>query len=746
MIKKFIRLIFLFFLFTLPALSEVIEKIEISGNNRISENTIINFSQVQIGKNYSDDDFNKFLKNLYNTSFFEKVSFKITNKTLLITVTEFPIIRRILLNGIKSETLRKQILDQLDFKEKGPFNKSLLNDNVNLITNSFKLSGYYFANIEPSFLKINDSTIDLILQIDRGEKASIKNIEFIGDKKFKKRKLLSIITSENDKFWKFLSKKKYLDTQRIDLDKRLLKNFYLENGYYQVNIIDAYSKITGKNNFQLIFNIDAGDKFYFNDLKLNLPDDLDITKFSKLDSYFKEVKGETYNLKIIEKILNEIEQISLLENYEFINANIDEKIINEDKLDLTFSIVETEKVYVDRINIFGNSVTSEQFIRDNFLVDEGDPLNKILYNKSINKLKSTRLFKSVNDEVIIPNDGGLATIDITIEEKPTGEISAAAGYGSDGSSISFGVKENNFKGLGVKLETNLAITEDSIKGLLSYTDPNFLYSDKSLTTSIESTTTDKLTDYGYKSSLNAISLGTSYEYYKDFFFSPQMSISNEKLDTTSTASVAYKKQEGSYFDLNLGYGLNYDKRNRYFQPSDGFMSKWYQKLPLLSDDGALFNSYEISFYREPRDNMIISTNLYAGAVNSLTNDDVRVSKRIYAPSYRLRGFEVGKVGPKDGNDFIGGNYIATFNSSTTLPYLLETLENIDLKLFLDMGNVWGVDYDSSIDDSNKLRSSTGLALEILTPVGPLTFSYAEAITKASTDVTETFKFQLGTTF
>jgi outer membrane protein insertion porin family len=144
--------------------------------------------------------------------------------------------------------------------------------------------------------------------------------------------------------------------------------------------------------------------------------------------------------------------------------------------------------------------------------------------------------------------------------------------------------------------------------------------------------------------------------------------------------------------------------------------------------------------------MVISSGFFIKAVNSITDDDVRVSKRLYVPSSRLRGFETGAVGPKDGSDYVGGNYLATFNTSSTVPFVLQTLESMDLKVFLDVGNVWGVDYSSAIDDSNKIRSSSGVALEILSPIGPLSFSFAEAITKASTDKTETFRFQLGTTF
>ena len=170
-------------------------------------------------------------------------------------------------------------------------------------------------------------------------------------------------------------------------------------------------------------------------------------------------------------------------------------------------------------------------------------------------------------------------------------------------------------------------------------------------------------------------------------------------------------------------------------------------MPIVSNNSSITNLYSITGYNELVDNMVLSTGIFLKSVHSLdSNKDVRVSKRLYVPSKRLRGFESGKVGPKDGNDYVGGNYVATVNASTTLPYILETMENVDLKLFLDVGNIWGVDYDSSIDESNKIRSSSGLALEIFSPIGPINFSYAEAITKASTDKTESFRFQLGTTF
>ncbi len=745
MFKYFLIIIFLLSQIQ-SSYAEILYKYEVIGNDRVSKQTIINFTDSDINQDLLNKDLDLILKKLYETTFFEDVSLNLTDGVLKITVKEYPIIQQIIINGIKAQnqvdTLKKAIL----LKEKNPYNKTFVKQDLQKMLTIMKTSGFYFAKIEVSEQVNNNNTVNIIYDIERGDKAVIKKIKFIGDKKFKDRKLHSIITTEESKFWKFVSRGKYLDEARIELDKRLLKNFYLNKGYYQVNVENAYTQILDKKNFSLVFKIDAGKKFVFNDLKFIIPDDFDKEKFNDVTKVFKELKNSTYSYRKIEKILDEIDIISMQENYEFIDAKVKETVVDDDKIDFTFFIKESEKFFVERINIFGNNVTQEEFIRNQLIVDEGDPFNVLLHNKSINKLKSKNIFGSTEYKIRDGSEDGLKIIDIIVSEKPTGEISAGAGYGTTGATTSFGIKENNFNGKGINLNTNLSLTEESIRGLFAYTHPNFAYTDRALTTSVESTVTDKEKDYGYKSTLNAISLGTGYEQYKDLYFYPSIAISGENLTTTATASADYKKQEGSYFDALFNYSITYDKRNSSYQPTDGFKSTWIQKLPLLSDNANILNGYEITTYKEIIDDMVFSAGFYSRAVNALGDKDVRVSKRLFIPKSKLHGFEPGKVGPKDGSDYVGGNYVTTFNTSSTVPYLFQTLENIDLKVFFDAANIWGVDYSSSINDSNEIRSAFGAAVEVLTPVGPLSFSLSQPITKASGDKTETFRFQLGTTF
>ena len=356
-----------------------------------------------------------------------------------------------------------------------------------------------------------------------------------------------------------------------------------------------------------------------------------------------------------------------------------------------------------------------------------------MLTKSINNLKSLNIFGSVEYD-LVKNEKNENIFNITIEEKPTGEIFAAAGTGTSGGTFGFGVKENNFLGKNISLETNLRMDEETLKGKFSVINPKWNYTDRSLIASVESSTTDRMGDFGYETSTTGFSFGSSWEQYDDLFFTPKLSSYYEKLDTIQTASDKLKKQEGEYFDTSFSYGLILDKRNRKYQTTDGYASKFNQRVPLISDDYAFFNSYDYTTFNQIKE-VVNRFSFQAKAINSLTDEDVRISKRLNIPSKRLRGFEPGKIGPKDGGDYIGGNYAASLNASTTLPEFGTNLETIDFQLFFDAANVFGVDYDSSIDKS-KIRTSFGFGIDWFTPIGPLNFSIAQPISKADSDKTE----------
>ena len=745
MLKLILKVIIIILIYQKPTFSKDYNNVLINGNNRISNETILVFAKIPLTKNLDDSSLNIILKNIYKSNFFNDVSVKISNNDLIIEVAEYPLIQNLFIEGVKAKKIKKKIEDVLLLKSRSPFNNINLKKDLITIQNLLKDMGYYFSTISTLLDDLDDNKLDLSYNITLGNKAKISKISFLGDKVFKDRVLRNIIISEEYKFWKVVTGKKFLNENLINYDQRLLKNYYKNNGYYNVIVESSFAKYLGDDEFEVVYNISAGKKFFFNDLKVILPIDYNPSNFKKLNSIFDDLKGEKYALNSIEKILNEIDKIVLIEEFEFLNASVSEQI-NDNLIDLIFNIEESEKFYIEKINIYGNNITRENVIRNNLYADEGDGFNDLLNKRSINNIKSLNIFSKVDSEILTGSSDNNKIINISVEEKATGEISAGAGVGSSGASVGFGVKENNFLGRGIEFGSDLRLSKESIKGILSLNNPNYNGTNKSLNLSLESSVADRLENFGYKSNKTGFSIGSGFEYYEDLFLKVGVSSYAERIKADSNASDAIKKQKGSFFDTFMNYTLDYDKRNQRFQTTDGYRSIFTQNIPLISNTFSLTNTFDYKIYNEWLNENIASFGFFAKATNSLSNKNVKLSERLFAPSSKLRGFEPGKVGPIDGKDYIGGNYLMILNASTTLPQILPNLQNADFSIFLDAATMWGTDYNTSLGQDNRIRSSVGIAIDIFTPIGPLNFSLAEALSHDSKDITQTFRFNLGTTF
>ncbi len=740
---KLLILIFTFIFLISPTYSNEIS-VKITGNERVSEETIKMFGSITPDMNINLKKINNILKKLYETNFFDDVSISFQNNLLLINVVEKPIIVDINYNGIKNKELRQIISENRILKPRSSYDEISLKKDQNKIISTLKDSGYYFAVISSKIEKLDKNKLNIIYEINLGEKSKIKRISFIGNKIFKDKKLRNVIISEEYKFWKFISGRKFLNKDIISLDMRLLKNFYLNRGYKNVEINSSFAKLINENEFELIFNITPNKKIFFNKIDLVLPSDFKSEVFENIYELFEDLKGEPFSLSTQEKIIEQIETISLTEQFESPKITIEENII-ENQLDIQFLIKESDKFYVNKINIFGNNVTQESVIRNQLLLDEGDPYNEILYTKSINRIKSLNFFKETSAE-IIDNDNGNKSINILVQEKPTGEIALGAGAGTNGTTIGFSVKENNFLGKGINIINSIKLSEDSVKGQFNLKNPNYNNSDKSINFGIQALEIDRLSAFGYKTNKTGFSFGTGFEYLKDLNLDINVENFYEKISTDGSASTLQKTQEGNYFDSFLELDLDYDKRNQRYDTNAGFRNFYSIKLPVVSDTKTLSNSLNYKYFTELYENNITTASIMILTANSISGENIKLSERLFVPGYKLRGFENGKIGPKDGNDFIGGNFVSSANITTTVPQILNNYQNLDIVLFFDAANVWGVDYSSAIDDGSAIRSSLGFAVDWSTAVGPLTFSFAQPILKENTDVTETFRFNLGTTF
>tara|TARA_B100000575_G_C23131284_1_gene656258 strand:+ start:824 stop:3073 length:2250 start_codon:yes stop_codon:yes gene_type:complete len=723
--------------------ADIIKNIFINGNERVSDETVIMFSKIKIGDEVTQKSLNDAVKELFSTNYFKDINFSIDGGNLTINLIENPIIQKIQINGIEEDKIYENLKQITSKVEKYPFVKNKISEQNDLLKTLLKSYGYYFVELETLINTNDNNSVDLIYNFELGEIAKIKKIKFVGNKIFRDNTLRNVIISEEAKFWKFITRNKFLNTDRIKLDTSRLKSFYQNRGFFLADIKSATAVINEDNQFELIFNINAGSKYFFNEIKISDDQNLIDQNFTIFFKKFKKLKGKKYSKKVLNNLINEINQFTLNNDFIFVNSKYSEIIKKDNLIDVIINFDEVDKQFVERINILGNFITDEKVIRNSLIVDEGDPYNEILFNKSIQNLKSKNIFKTVEYSSDTNNQQN-KIIDIKVEEKATGEIFAGAGTGTAGTSLSAGIKENNYLGLGITLDANATITDDSIKGKFSVLNPNYKNSDKSIKTVIESSVDDFMSTSGYKTNRTGFSLGTEFEHRSDLFVNIEQSNYYEDLETSSTANNIIKKQEGNYFENLLSYTISYNKLDQNFQPTDGFINRFSQTLPLYSDDKSIENKFTSAAYHSVNDNLILSARFYLKSINSL-DDDVRVSKRVYIPGRLLRGFESGKIGPKDGSQYIGGNYASALNLSSTLPNLFFENENIDFNFFLDLANVWEVDYDSSLD-SNKIRSSSGIAVNWFSAIGPLTFSYAIPLSEATTDVTEKFRFQIGTSF
>ena len=743
MFKKFLIFIFAIFYFSISYSNEINE-IQINGNDRIGKETIIVYGDIDLNKKINEQEVNRILKNLYETNFFEDVKIKIESNTLKIDLKEYPIINQLILVGENSAKLKDEIKKNLNSKEKGSFIKPLITKDIDKIKSFYSSIGYNFSSVEAKFNTIDKKNIDLIFEINRGNQTKISSITFIGDKKIKSKRLKDVIASEEDKFWKFITRNTKFSQSLLNLDIRLLKNYYKSLGYYDVEISSNSAELNKTGDIDLIYSIDAGTRYIINKITTNIDPTFDKKIFFDLEKDFTKLIGDYYSPFKVKKLIDKLDNLIARNGIQFLEYNIEEEISGEN-ISVKLNIFEGEKILVERINVKGNTVTNDSVIRSEIILDEGDPFTEVGLSKSVANIQSRRIFRNVKTNVKDGTSNKLKIIDINVEEMPTGEISAGAGVGTNGGTLAFKISENNWLGEGKRVDFSIDTDQESLEGRLDYNDPNYNFLGNSIGYSIFSENNDR-PNQGYENTLIGASIATKFEQYENIFVSLGLSASYDELKTDSSASSALKKQKGEFTEIAADYGFNYDTRDRTFMPTSGSIIGLFQTLPAYADKNYIDNTFTMSKFISPSENIVIINKYYISAIEGLGDDDVRLNKRKTLSSKRLRGFKRGKFGPKDGKDHIGGNYAAAVNVEMNLPKLLPEATNLDVGVFLDAGNVWGVDYDTSIQDSDKLRSSTGVVANYSSPIGPLSFIFSQNISKASTDETETFNFQLGTTF
>jgi outer membrane protein insertion porin family len=692
---------------------------------------------------------NNLTKKIYDTDFFSDVKISYNQDILTITVSENSVVNFFYINGLKDKDL-DEVNKIISLKENSIFSLSKLKKDIESIKDYFKSIGYYTATIDPDVIKISNNQINLILNVDKKDSSKIKNIYFIGNKFFSSSQLADVISVSEEGWWKLFSSSN-LNEQQIEYDKQLLKDFYKSKGFFDVQIESVFAGVDNSKNFSLTFSINSGKKYRFGDITIEASNSFykekDIEEIKKISN--KLVKNENYSSLTVKKLNNQINSYLLSNKYSSFEINIQENKKADEIIDVLLKINQEPKLLINKINISGNLITEEKVIRDNLYITEGDNLNTQKIKRSIDLLKSKQYFSKIDykleDSVDKKNN---KDFNIFVKEQPTGSISAGVGYGTNGALVSTSISEKNFLGQGKYLNFTGDFSTQKITGELNFIDPNFKDSDRQLSTSLISTK-DNFNNTGYSNKSFGGKIGTGYEIYEDIFFRPNVSIQSDKLETESTASSLLRSRAGTTLTTAIGYGFSADFRDSRHNPSSGSLSYFDQNIAtLISDVPAITTTVGTTYYKELiNEKYIGSAKVKISNSVSLDNSkDIKISDRLYATQSDLRGFEQRGVGPVDGGDHVGGNYLATLSLKSTFPNPIPDNFRANSYLFYDLGNVWGVDYSDIISGSSKIRSSTGVALDIVSPLGPISFTYAIPISKASTDKEQRFLFNIGSSF
>jgi outer membrane protein insertion porin family len=741
-----IKSIIIFFLILTNALFAEISKVNILGNTRVNPITIESLVDKKI-TNIDSIYLNNLTKKIFDTEFFADVKISFNQNVLTITVVENPIVNFFYINGVKDNDL-DQINKIIALKENSIFSTSKLKKDIEATREFLNASGYFQALINPEVIKIDNNQINLIINIDKKEISKIKNIYFIGNKFFSDSHLLEVITSVEDSWWKFFSTSA-LSEQRIDYDKQLLKEYYKSKSFYDVQIESAFAIIDQNNNFTLTFSINSGKKYKFGDYDLKVSGlalkDADINEIKSISN--KLLKNEFYSPKTTNKLNKQITDLLEIKRYGNFEISIQEVKTVDDKINVIILFSDVQKSLINKINIQGNSITEDKVIRDSLNISEGDQLNLSKIKKSVDNIKSKQLFSKVDYKIEDSDKKDFKNFNLFVKEQPTGSISAGLGYGTNGGLFEASINEKNFFGQGINLNFTGKFSTDVIRGEVFYVDPNYLNSNKELAASLFSEV-DDYKNSGYQNKKVGTKLASKYEIYEDIFFRPNLGVQFDKLEVSAGASNLLRSRQGDFLTTSFGYNFMHDQRDSKFSPTSGSIIYFDQNIAtFFSDIPTVQTGVGATLYKELfSDKFIGSAKARLANVTAFNDKDVKLSDRIFTSTSDLRGFEQRGVGPVDSGDHIGANNLATLSLKSTFPNPVPENLRATTFLFLDVGNVWGVDYSNSISNSSKLRTSTGVSIDLMSPIGPLSFTYSIPISKASTDKEQNFLFNIGSSF
>ncbi len=729
-----------------PPISDIV----VEGTQRIDPGTVLNYMTVKVGDVLNEAEVNRSLKALYGTGLFADVAISREGSRLLVRVVENPVINQIAFEGNKSLE-DEELNTEIQLRPRIVFTRTKVQQDVKRIIDLYRRNGYFAAVVEPKVIQLAQNRVNLVFEIKEGPESGIRSITFVGNRVFSDSELREVILTKESKWWRILTTADKYDPDRLTFDRELLRRFYLENGYADFRVVSAVAELApDRSDFFVTFTVEEGERYKFGDVDVvSKIKDIDPEKLRPL---IKFKKDDWYSSAQVDNTVIQLTNEAGNFGYAFIEVRPRVRRDREKHtISVTFEIQEGPRVFVERIDIRGNTRTLDRVIRREFRLVEGDAFNAAKLQRSQQRIRNLGFFKKVEANKTRGSTPDKTVIQVDVEEQPTGELSIGAGFSTrDGVVGEIGVRERNLLGRGQDLKVALRLSQRTQQFDLGFTEPYFLDRNVAAGVDLFSVRSSRQSESSFREDKVGGRLRANYEFNEEW--SQGVRLTGQYVDITDVntdASLIIQNQAGAEFESIVGQTLSYDTRDSRIAPTKGLLSRVATDFAGLGGGVRYAKATWKTNYYYPISKKWIG--MLSGDVGHIQGlwQDVRVTDSFLIGNDSMRGFEVGGMGPRDKytDDALGAKTYATGTVEVTFPIGLPEEFGVRGAAFTDFGTAFGADGPSYlIEDSKDLRMSAGAGLAWRSPLGPVRIDLAYPFLKTNFDKQQIFSFSFGTRF
>jgi len=750
----------------------VIQDIRVEGNKRVEPETVRSYLTFSTGDAYDPAKVDESLKALFATGLFQDVRIRREGSTIVIVLMESPIVSRVAFEGnreVEDDTLAAEV----QLKARAVYTRARVQADVQRILDVYRRQGLYAAQVDPKIINLDNNRIDVVFEISEGPSTKVRAINFIGNSAFSDSQLRYVISTTQTNLLSFLKGTNVYDPDRLNLDRELLRQFYMKNGYADVRIVSATADLDRDGRgFFITFTIEEGERYRFGpiDVESALPS----VNVDALRHVILTRTGRVYNAEKVEKTIEALTIEVSQQGYAF--GQVRPRFERDEAthtMGIVYTIDEGPRIYIERINIVGNFRTEDNVIRREFRLAEGDAFNRLLVEAARKRLRALGFFKTVDIDTQPGSAPDRVIIVVKVEEQPTGELSFGAGYStSEGVIGDISITERNLMGKGQYVRLGFSGSLERAQVDFSFTEPHFL--DRNLAAGFD--VFYKEVDFQDVASFSQrdaggdirlgfpiadnTQLGLRYKFEKEDIF-----------NVSSNASLAVKESAGTSNVSSVGYTVAYDTRNLPQSPTSGIFASFSQDLAGVGGDVNYIRSVaDARGYYPITNKLTLVGRVQGGNIEGWGGDDVRMTDLFFKGGETIRGFKRAGIGPRDAcedpvtgervhpcsKDALGGKvyWATTAELRFPFPFIPDNL-GMQGAVFVDAGSLFDPsDFalnavareGSFIFDSSQVRLSSGFSIIWQSPLGPLRADIAQALLKADFDKTEIFRFGASTNF